>query len=160
MYKLIFPEKLSSEEIHEPVDFEQVHKELNRTSVTLKLLWKEYRTDCICTGKNAINYQKFCRKYNSYYTSKGFADHIKHKAGVRIEVDWSCPTMHYVSPETGKRVTVYLFVSNLVSSRPAHVELTLSMNDKNWIQCYVNMWNYYGGVSRVLVCDNLLTGVN
>jgi hypothetical protein len=21
------------------------------------------------------------------------------------------------------------------------------------------MWNYYGGVSRILVCDNLLTGV-
>ena len=159
LYKLFFPEKISAEEIHEPVDFEKVHDELNRPGVTLKLLWKEYKAECICSGKNAMSYQKYCRRYSAFCRAKGFANHIEHKAGDRIEVDWSGPTMHYVSPETGRKVTVYLFVADLVCSRLAYVEPTLSMDEKNWIQCHVNMWNYYGGVSRILVCDNLLTGV-
>ena len=39
------------------------------------------------------------------------------------------------------------------------MEPTLLMDEKNRLQCHVNMWKYYGGVSRLLVCDNLLTGV-
>lgn len=159
LYRLFFPDKVDMDEIHAPVDFEYVHKELNRTGVTLKLLWKEYKADCICSGKVAMSYQKFCRRYSAFYSSRGFADHIIHKAGDRIEVDWSGPTMHYASPATGKSVTVYLFVADLVSSRLAYVEPVLLMDEKNWLQCHVNMWNYYGGVTRLLVCDNLLTGV-
>ena len=159
LYKLFFPEKITAEEVHEPVDFGMVHEELNKPGITLKLLWKEYKVECMCNGKNAMSYQKFCRRYSTYCSSKGFANHIEHKAGDRIEVDWSGPTMHFVCPETGKRVKVYLFVADLACSRLAYVEPTLSMDEANWIQCHVNMWNYYGGVSRVLVCDNLLTGV-
>lgn len=159
LYKQFFPDKADMDEIHAPVNFDYVHKELNRTGVTLKLLWKEYNADCICSGKVAMSYHKFCRRYSAYYSSRGFADHIIHKAGDRIEVDWPGPTMHYTSPATGKSVTVYLFVSDLVSSRLAYVEPTLLMDEKNRLQCHVNMWKYYGGVSRLLVCDNLLTGV-
>lgn len=159
LFRLFFPGKVDMDEIHAPMGFEYVHKELNRTGVTLRLLGKEYKADCICSGKVAMSYQKFCRRYSAFYSSRGFADHIIHKAGDRIEVDWSGPTMHYTSPATGKSVTVYLFVADLVSSRLAYVEPTLLMDEKNWLQCHVNMWNYYGGVTRLLVCDNLLTGV-
>jgi len=101
----------------------------------------------------------YTKGYTAYVGNKGFANHIVHKAGDRIEVDWSGPTMHYLDLKTGKGVTVYLFVSDLVSSRLAYVEPTLDMREQTWLQCHINMWNYYGGVSRILVCDNLLTGV-
>ena len=48
LYKLFFPEKITAEEVHEPVDFEKVHEELNRPGVTLKLLRKEYKIEYIC----------------------------------------------------------------------------------------------------------------
>ena len=45
-------------------------------------------------------------------------------------------------------------------SRYAFVEPTLDMREQTWLQCHVDMWRYYGGVSRILVCDNLKTGVS
>ena len=159
LYSLIFPDRRDSADIHEPVDFAYVHSELNRVGVTLKLLWKEYRNRCVAEEKIAMSYSKFCRKYEKYATRHGFANHIHHKAGDRIEVDWSGPTMHYTEPKTGKKVTVYLFVADLVSSRLAFVEPALSMDEQHWLQCHVDMFKYYSGVSRVVVCDNLLTGV-
>lgn len=159
LYMLIFPDKRDSADIHEPVDFAYVHSELNRVGVTLKLLWKEYRNKCLADGKLAMSYSKFCRMYEKYAARHGFANHIYHKAGDRIEVDWSGPAMHYTDPHTGKAITVYLFVADLVSSRLAFVEPTLSMDEQNWLQCHVDMFKYYGGVPRLIVCDNLLTGV-
>lgn len=150
LYKMFFPDNVDMEEIHAPVDFEYVHKELNRTGVTLKLLWKEYKADCVCSGKMPMSYQKFCRRYSAFYSSRGFADHIIHKAGDRIEVDWSGPTMHYTSPATGKSVTVYLFVADLVNSRLAYVDRLCSWMRRTGSSA-VNKLNYSGGVTRLLV---------
>ena len=159
LYSDFFPDKTSSSTVLEEVDYNYVHKELNRTGVTLKLLWNEYVAETRLKGCIPASYITYTRGYAEYIGKKGFASHLEHKAGDRIEVDWSGPTMHYTDLKTGKRVTVYLFVSDCVSSRLAYVEPTLSMDEQNWLQCHINMWNYFGGVSRVLVCDNLLTGV-
>lgn len=74
-----------------------------------------------------MSYSKFCRDYKKYAGRNGFASHIYHKAGDRLEVDCSSPTMRYTAPMTGRPVTVYLFVADLVSSRLAFVEPTLSI---------------------------------
>ena len=39
LYSDFFPDKTSSSTVLEEVDYNYVHKELNRTGVTLKLLW-------------------------------------------------------------------------------------------------------------------------
>ena len=33
------------------------------------------------------------------------------------------------------------------------------MNQECWIAAHVNAFRYYGGVTRILQCDNLKTGV-
>ena len=33
------------------------------------------------------------------------------------------------------------------------------MNQESWIAAHVNAFRYYGGVTRILQCDNLKTGV-
>ena len=33
------------------------------------------------------------------------------------------------------------------------------MDCKNWINCHIHAFEYFGGVSRILVPDNLKTGV-
>ena len=33
------------------------------------------------------------------------------------------------------------------------------MDSKNWIDCHVKAFSYFGGVSRLLIPDNLKTGV-
>lgn len=159
LYQDFFPDKLSSSTVFAPVDYSYVHKELNRVGVTLTLLWNEYVAESRLKGAFPVSYVTYTRGYTDYVGKKGFANHLEHKAGDRIEVDWSGPTMYYIDLKAGKKVKVYLFVSDCVSSRLAYVEPTLSMDEMTWIQCHINMWKYYGGVSRLLICDNLKTGV-
>lgn len=159
LYLLLFPDKKTSQQFYEPVDYEMVHKELLKPGVTLRLLHEEYQDECRHKGKISVGYSKFCDDYDKYAGTHKYANHIYHKPGDRIEVDWSGPTMHYWDRNTGKKITVYLFCSDLVYSRLAYVEPCLSMDQQNWLQCHVNMYNYYGGVSRILVCDNLKTGI-
>lgn len=159
LYKKFFPQKKTSQEFYAPVDYEYVHKELLKPGVTLKLLHEEYMDDCKKNGIVYAGYTKFCDDYSIFAGTRKFANHIYHKPGDRIEVDWSGPTMFFFDRFTGKKITVYLFCADLVYSRLAYVEPCLSMNQQNWIQCHVNMYKYYGGVSRVLICDNLKQGI-
>jgi transposase len=41
----------------------------------------------------------------------------------------------------------------------AYVEAFLNRTQENWISAHVNTYRYYGGVARILVPDNLKTGV-
>ncbi|MHC1691645.1 MAG: IS21 family transposase [Sphaerochaetaceae bacterium] len=159
LYSLFFPDKRTVQQFYTPVDYEMIHRELVKPGVTLKLLHQEYQDECRHHNQIAVGYSKFCEDYDKYVGNNKFANHIYHKPGDRIEVDWSGPTMHYTDRLTGKNVTVYLFCSDLVHSRLAYVEPCLSMDQQNWLQCHVNMYAYYGGVSRILVSDNLKQGV-
>lgn len=159
LYRVFFPDRWTYDSTYRLPDYERMHKDLNRTGVTLKQLWSEYCSDCRATGELHVGYTKFCEDYGSYTGMNGFASHLEHKAGDRIEVDWSGPTMRYTDMESERSVTVYLFVSDLVCSRLVYVEPCLDMRMDTWIRCHVNMYSYYGGVSRILVCDNLKTGV-
>ncbi|HHT25799.1 MAG TPA: transposase [Firmicutes bacterium] len=41
----------------------------------------------------------------------------------------------------------------------AYVEAFPSMVTENWITAHVNAYNYFGGVTRIIIPDNLKTGV-
>ena len=159
LYRLFFPDRNVQDEGIGDVDYEKVHRELTRKGVTLTILYDEYEKDCDEKGLIAISYSSFTRGYSTFTEKKGYVSHLIHKPGDRIEVDWAGPTLKYFDLRKGIYVTVYLFVSDLVSSRLVYVEPTLDMKEMTWLQCHVNMFNYYGGVTRLLVCDNLKTGV-
>ena len=114
-----------------------MHKELAKVGVTLKLLHEEYEAECKKSGALAVGYSKFCKDYGKFIGIRSFANHIIHKPGDRIEVDWSGPTMTYYDRGTGKPVTVYLFVGDLVYSRLAYVEPTLDMRQMSWMSCNI-----------------------
>ena len=86
--------------IYLAVDYDYVHKELSKPGVNLKLLWKEY---CLSAkdGKYPVSYSKYCRGYAQHVERHNYTNHIEHKPGIRTEIDWSGPTMHYMVPSTG-----------------------------------------------------------
>ncbi len=159
LYSLIFPEKWKANDGFKEPNYEYVHKELSWAGVTLKLLYNEYKEECRNTNEMPISYSTFSRGYHTYVGCKGYANHLEHKPGDAIQVDWSGPTMHYINPSTGQKVTVYLFVADMVASRLAYVEGCLNMNEQTWLNCHINMFKYYGGVTRTIIPDNLKTGV-
>ncbi len=85
--------------------------------------------------------------------------HISRKPGEIMEVDWAGKIASIIDTDTGERIPAYVFVAALPYSGYAYVEVFLSQQQENWIAAHVNAYNYFGGVTRILVPDNLKTGV-
>ena len=130
-----------------------------RSGVTLKLLWYEYCEECRQNNEIPLMYSQFCYHYQKYSEKKRASMHIPRKPGEQIEVDWAGKTAALVERDTGEIIPAYVFVGVLSYSQYAYVEAFLSMNLESWITAHVNMYRYFGGSSRILVPDNLKTGV-
>ncbi|QOD04376.1 hypothetical protein [Pseudarthrobacter sp. BIM B-2242] len=61
MYLALFPGRGVRESVFAQPDWVQVHRELARVGVTLKLLHQEYLDGCSRAGQAAMSYDRFCR---------------------------------------------------------------------------------------------------
>lgn len=156
--KLFFP-KEPAESYRRYPDVEYIHKELMRSGVTLKLLWHEYCEECRQNNEIPLMYSQFCYHYQRYSQKKRASMHIPRKPGEQLEVDWAGQTAALVDRDTGEIITAYVFVGVLSYSQYAYVEAFLSMKMESWITAHVNMYRFFGGSTRILIPDNLKTGV-
>jgi len=76
-----------------------------------------------------------------------------------MEVDWAGQVARIVDSDTGENIEAYLFAAALPYSGYAYAEAFLTRNQEAWITAHVNTFEYMGGVARILVPDNLKTGV-
>ena len=79
VYSLFYPDKHAIETLFDEPDYEYVHRELSKTGVTLKLLWKEYRDKRTIGGGVPVGYTKFCTGYSKFTTSKNLTNHLPQK---------------------------------------------------------------------------------
>jgi transposase len=56
-------------------------------------------------------------------------------------------------------IPAYVFVAVLTCSGYAYVRAYLSQDQESWIDAHINIFNFSGGVTRIIVTDNLKTGV-
>ena len=156
--ELLFPSDRSKPEYKMP-DYEYVHRELQKNGVTLNLLWLEYCEKCRGEGELPYQLTQFKKHYRDYAVKNNATMHLNHKPGEIMQVDWAGDTATVIDTDTGEAIPAYVFVSSLPYSGYAYVEAFFSMNQECWIAAHVNAFRYYGGVTRILQCDNLKTGV-
>lgn len=156
--KQLFPEKAISSNRKLP-NGEYVHKEMAKSGVTLSLLWSEYCEECRRSHEIPFMYTQFCKYYRDYVNVAKATMHIEHKPGEKLEVDWAGNTANIVDRNTGDFIKAYVFVAALPCSQYAYAEAFLSMNIDCWIAAHVNAYKFFEGVTRILVPDNLKTGV-
>ena len=156
--KILHPDRKEFENRRLP-DYEYVYTELAKPGVTLSLLWAEYCAQC--TAEQTIPYQhsQFNEKYHVYAASKKATLRIKRKPGETMEVDWVGDTLTVIDDLTGESLKAYVFVACLPCSLFSYAEAFSDMKSNHWIQAHVHAYSYFGGVTRILVNDNLKTGV-
>lgn len=159
VYQMFFPDKFSTENLFKQPNYEKVHTELKKTGVTLKLLWQEYKDSCISNTSIAMGYTKFCEGYSEHVLTNSLTNHLTHKPGMVCEVDWSGATMSVIDRDTGEIIKVYLFVATLPYSQYSYVEPCFDMKQDTWLRCNVHMFEFFGGSTVRVTCDNLKTGV-
>jgi transposase len=83
----------------------------------------------------------------------------KHKAGENTFVDYAGMKMPWFDPKTGEIHEAEIFVGCLGASQYIYAEATATQQLPDWIQSHIHMFEYFGGVSEVVVPDNLKSGV-
>lgn len=154
----LFPES-QNRPVYRMPDYEQVHKEMQKSGVTLSLLWVEYCEQCRAAGELPYQSTQFNKYYADYVHKTKATMHLNHKPGETMQVDWAGDTMGIVDTDTGELIPAYLFVSVLPYSGYAYTEAFLDEKQEAWINAHVNAYRFYSGVTRILVPDNLKTGV-
>lgn len=156
--KLFFP-KSEVTSIRRNPDLEHIHREMAKSGVSLKLLWSEYIEECRMKHELPLMYSQFCYHYQKFAETKRASMHIPRRPGEQVEVDWAGQTASIVDRDTGEIVPAYVFVAALSYSQYAYVEAFLSQDLESWISAHISMYRFYGGVTRILIPDNLKTGV-
>lgn len=144
---------------HKMPDYEYIHWEMSKPGVTQQLLWFEYCDQCRAAGEIPYQLTQFKTHYREYIAKTKATMHISRKPGELMEVDWAGQTAGLTDNITGERIDAYIFVSALPYSGYAYTEAFLSMEQESWIAAHVNAYSFFGGVTRILVPDNLKTGV-
>jgi len=136
-------------------DWATIHNELKRPGVTLQLLWEEY----IETFPEGYHYSWFCTLYRRWRGELPPTMRQTHVAGDKMFVDYAGQTMEVIDSLTGEVREAQIFVAVLGASNYCYAEATWSQSLHDWIGSHVRAFNYFNGVSRCVVPDNLRTGV-
>lgn len=138
-------------------DFPTIHQELKRKGVTLQLLWSEYVT---IHGTQAYRYTQFCHHYQQWRGRQKRSMRQVHKAGEKMFIDYCGPTVPVVDGATGEIHQAQVFVAVLGASSYTYAEATWTQQLPDWIGSHVRAFQFLGGVSELLVPDNLRSGVS
>lgn len=154
---ILFPNKYKNISMYVEPDYAYIHKELAKPGVTLSLLWEEYCRNCYESGRTPYMSTQFGDKYRKWARVTKATMRITHKPGDAMEVDWAGDTIPVFDPTTGEADGVYLFIAVLPCSCYVYAEACSDMASENWLLCHVHAYNYYGGVTRLLIPDNCKT---
>ena len=159
LQKLMFSKENTVSPNKRMPDYDYIHKELLRNGVSKKLLWTEYMEDCRANGEEPLMYSQFCYHIQQDEQKRRATMHINRKPGEQVEVDWAGDPATIVDPDTGEIIKAYIFVGVMTYSQYAYVEAFLDMKQRSWINAHIHMYEYFGGVARILVPDNCKTAV-
>lgn len=156
--KQLFP-TFNSKDSKRPPSFDYIRKELLKNGVTKKLLWNEYLEKCRQNGDSPLMYSQFCHYIQQNEQKHRATMHINRKAGEQVEVDWAGDTASIIDPDTGEITDAHIFVGVMTYSQYTYVEAFINEKQQAWITAHVHMYEYFGGVAKILVPDNCKTAV-
>ena len=133
-----------------------MHQELKKKGVTLQLLWEEYRAR---DPEHSYRYAQFCVHYRTYRDSLARSLRQTHRAGEKLFVDYAGQTVPVIDGDSGEIHTAQIFVAVLGASNYTYAEATWTQQLPDWIGSHVRAFTFMGGVTALLIPDNLKSGV-
>ena len=137
-------------------DWADLARELKRPGVTMTILWEEYRD----VHPGGYGYSRFCDLLRGFQRRLTPVMRQHHVAGDKAFVDYSGKRIAIVDPATGEIREAEIFVGVLGASNLTYAEATWTQQLPDWTGAHVRMFRFFGGVTKLLVPDNLKSGVH
>ena len=136
-------------------DLDHYKKELNRTGVTRKLLWEEYRQ----ANVNGYSYTQFCFHMSQQEIASKRSMVMNHKPGEKLYIDFAGKKMSYVNRESGEIVQCPVFVACLPYSDYCFAMAVRNQSIEDFLFALKCCLDFLGGVPQIIVSDNLKAAV-
>ena len=132
-----------------------IHQEVRKKSVTLYLLWEEYKA----SHPRGYGYTQFCEYYRRWRSNLEPAMRQHYTPGEKVFVDWAGQTIPVIDQKPGQVIQAVLFVGALGASNYTFAEAFENRKQASWLDAHVHMFEFFGGVTAITVPDNEKTGV-
>ena len=136
-------------------DMEYTHNELRRQGVTLQLLWEEYKE----IHPDGYQHTQFCQLYRDWAKTVDVSMRQVHIAGEKMFVDYAGQTVPVIDPSTDEPREAQVFIAVLGASNYTYADPSWGQTLESWIGAHVKTFEFFGGVPKVIVPDNLKSGV-
>jgi transposase len=134
-----------------PIDFILINQEMKKKGLTLQLLWGEY---CEAATQKPYGYTSFCIHYSAFTKTLKPSMRQIHKAGEKCFVDYAGPTVPIIDVLTGEITRAQIFVAVLGASSYTFAMATRAQKTEDWLLGQRKAFEYFGGVTQVIVPDN------
>ncbi len=138
-------------------NWQNVHEMLGQKFMTLQLLWDDYKA---LHQDKAYSYCQYTRLYKNWCKSNKLSMRMVHIPGDKAFIDYAGATIPIYCRQS--KTVVYnaqLFVMVLGASDYTFVYASKSQQLPDWVHAHTKAFEYFGGVPRILVPDNLKSGV-
>jgi transposase len=152
---LLFPPAPPKNAVRPLPDWSHVRSELARKGVTMSLVWQEYLRE----HPNGYRHSRFFELFREWEGAHTYSMLQHHRPAEKLFVDFSGMTMHLTKPETGGLEEVQIFVAATGYSQFIFVRACRTQTLRDWLDSHCLAFEYFGGVSEVVVPDNLKAGV-
>ncbi len=152
---LFFPSRTHSTVFVEP-DCPDIYHQLKRKGVTLQLLWSEYSAK---EPSRSYRYSQYCSRYREWRARQKRSMRQTHYAGDKLFIDYCGPTMPINDSSSGEILQAQIFVAVMGASNYTYAEATRSQQLHDWIDSHQRAFRFFGGVTELLVPDNLRSGI-
>jgi len=139
-------------------DYHIIHQELKKkkqTKVTLALLHEEYKE----VHPNGYSYTQFREHYARFINQINPSMKMVHQSAEKVFVDYSGLTIPIQDQRTGEIVKAQIFVAVLGASGYTYVHATYSQKQRDFILSHTLAYDFFGGVPKIVVPDNLKSAV-
>jgi transposase len=138
------------------VDWAYIHRQLRHKTVTLMLLWQEYKQ----IYPQGYQYSQFCNLYRQWAGRIDPVMRQEHRAGEKMFVDYAGQTVGVYDLQANQMRQAQIFVAVLGASNYTYAEATWSQTLPDWIGSHSRAFGFFNGVPQIVVPDNLKAGVS
>jgi transposase len=118
-------------------------------------LWQEYKAQ----HPAGYQYSQFCYWYRQWAKKIDPVMRQEHRAGEKLFVDYAGMTIPVYDHQRNETREAQIFVAVLGASNYCFAEATWTQSLPDWITSHVHAFAYFSGVPKIVVPDNLKTGI-
>lgn len=138
-------------------DFEEIAQALEHPGMTLWTYWEEARG---AKPAQTLSYSRLAAQWAAHRKRARRTMRQDLVPGEKVFVDYMGKNRPWFFDENGARVQVEMFVAALGRSGCVFAWCSLTQRSRDFVDATTRMFDAYGGVPAIVVCDNLKSGVS